>query len=119
MVGINSINISAGVQDIALTKHDSKEPLSAKIQTKDASGEESANARIEPLNTDGAAAREVVLEENVVLRISYDNGSGRFIYSGVDKATGDVVRQYPPEGVLKLLAQRREEAAGLLIDEAT
>ncbi|NQV20902.1 MAG: flagellar protein FlaG [Rhodospirillales bacterium] len=119
MVGINSINISVGVQEITLTKHESREPLSAKIQTKAASGEEAANTRIEPLNTGGETAREVVLEDNVVLRISYDNGSGRFIYSGVDKATGDVVRQYPPEGVLKLLAQRREEAAGLLIDETT
>lgn len=83
-------------------------------------GEQTASAKLEPIAPDGdSGIREVMIEDNVVLRIAYDDDSGRFVYSGVDKETGDVVRQYPPEGILKLLAQNREEAAGLLFDEET
>lgn len=83
-------------------------------------GDQTAVAKLESVTPKAdSAPREVLIEDNVVLRIAYDDDSGRFVYSGVDKETGDVVRQYPPEGVLKLLAQNRVEAAGLLVDEET
>jgi len=129
MVGINSINISAGVKDVVVTPPETKSTpknstasATAPVTVTAATGAENigASSKLEPISSNvNSAMREVMIEDNVVLRISYDDDSGRFIYSGVDKLTGDVVRQYPPEGVLKLLAQNKIEAAGLILDEET
>jgi uncharacterized FlaG/YvyC family protein len=129
VVGINSINISAGVKDVVVTPPETKSTpknspagATAPVTVTAATGAENigASSKLEPISSNvNSAMREVMIEDNVVLRISYDDDSGRFIYSGVDKLTGDVVRQYPPEGVLKLLAQNKIEAAGLILDEET
>lgn len=118
MVGINSINISIGVTEFTPPKPESKEPLHSASSVGEDSGDTKITSQIEPLKSKGGVGpREIQLDDNIVLRISFDDDSGRFIYSGVDKATGEVVRQFPPEGVLKLLAQRHEDAAGLILDK--
>lgn len=124
MVGINSVNISIGVTDIAPPKPKPRDPIPTAQNVGDESGGVGANTRIDTLQSGGGAGgragpREIQLDDNIVLRISYDDDSGRFVYSGVDKTTGEVVRQFPPEGVLKLLAQHKQEAAGLVLDEET
>lgn len=50
------------------------------------------------------------------LRIDHDDEAGRFVYLNVDKKSGEVVKQFPPEDLLKFIAQFRE-TAGLLIDD--
>jgi uncharacterized FlaG/YvyC family protein len=118
MVGINAINITAGVKNVAVTPPAPKNGGGDAASTDNLAVSAPVSSQVEPsLSGQTSGVREVLLEDNIVLRISYDDDSGRFIYSGVDKTTGDVVRQYPPEGVLKLLAQHRADAAGLLIDE--
>ena len=53
---------------------------------------------------------------NSRLRVELDEGSGRFIYKSVDAETGEVIRQYPPEQVLRRLAFYRE-LQGLTVNE--
>lgn len=53
------------------------------------------------------------------LRIDVDDGSGRFVYKGIDIKTGDVVVQFPSEEILKLIAFNRERdgVEGIVVDE--
>ena len=53
------------------------------------------------------------------LRIDLDDASGRFIYQGIDTATGDVVTQWPAEDILKFVAfnREREGIEGIILDE--
>lgn len=49
------------------------------------------------------------------LRIDFDRAAGRFVYMGVNPNTGEVVRQFPPEAMLRQLAFVRQ-LAGLAVD---
>ncbi len=53
------------------------------------------------------------------LRINLDDGSGRFVYQGIDIKTGDVVTQFPSEDILKFVAfsREREGLEGIVVDE--
>ncbi len=53
------------------------------------------------------------------LRINLDDGSGRFVYQGIDINTGDVVTQFPSEEILKFVAfsREREGLEGIVVDE--
>jgi flagellar protein FlaG len=53
------------------------------------------------------------------LRINRDEGSGRFVYQGVDINTGDVITQFPSEEILKFVAFNRERDGleGIVVDE--
>ncbi len=62
-----------------------------------------------------AAAEDVAQGDGVRLSISYDEGTGRFIYRGLDPSTGEVVRQYPPDELLERAARLRE-LRGVAID---
>ena len=53
--------------------------------------------------------------ENVRLSISFDKAVGRFIYRGIDRETGEVVSEYPPEEILDRIAAMREYA-GVIVD---
>ncbi len=50
------------------------------------------------------------------LQIDHDEETGRFIYKSVDKISGETVRQFPPEYMLKVLELHRN-AAGLVMDD--
>jgi uncharacterized FlaG/YvyC family protein len=56
------------------------------------------------------------LPSNTKLEIEKDKKTGTFIYRSVDPETGEVVRQWPPEEILKLRAALRD-MEGLLVDE--
>ncbi|VAW05327.1 hypothetical protein MNBD_ALPHA01-395 [hydrothermal vent metagenome] len=53
------------------------------------------------------------------LRINLDDGSGRFVYQGIDINTGDVVTQFPSEEILRFVAfsREREGLEGIVVDE--
>ena len=51
------------------------------------------------------------------LRIDFDRAAGRFVYFGVNPNTGEVVRQFPPEAMLRQLAFVRQ-LAGLAVDSS-
>ncbi len=49
------------------------------------------------------------------LSIDQDEATGRFVYKVIDIDTGEVVRQFPPEEILRIVASIRD-AEGLVID---
>ena len=53
--------------------------------------------------------------DDLRLSISFEKSIGRFVYRGVDRETGEVVREYPPEEVIERIAHLRE-IAGITID---
>ena len=52
--------------------------------------------------------------QNERLSISRDESTGTFVYRSIDKATGDVLRQWPAESMLQFKAYLRQE--GLAVD---
>lgn len=49
------------------------------------------------------------------LSIAQDEATGRFVYRVIDINTGEVLRQYPPDEILRIVARIRE-AEGLVLD---
>ena len=58
------------------------------------------------------------VDTNVKLRINHDEGTGRYVYQGIDKVSGEVVNQFPSEEILKFLKSSRE-VEGLILDTET
>ncbi|UTW54194.1 flagellar protein FlaG [Kordiimonas sp. SCSIO 12610] len=55
---------------------------------------------------------------NTTLRIEQDEATGRFVYQSIDNASGEVLRQFPPEQILEFLAFYREPEGIVVDDEA-
>jgi flagellar protein FlaG len=90
-----SINTSAGHQ----TNEAEQEPLTA-----------------QQLDKVAQQLQDFVGDMNRGLQFSVDKNSGRDVIKVVDKESGDLIKQYPSEEVLSLVA-KLSEAAGALIDE--
>jgi len=52
---------------------------------------------------------------NIKLQFTEDDDSGRMVVKVLDRDKDEVIRQIPPESMLKM-AQRMEELSGMLID---
>ena len=52
------------------------------------------------------------------LSIEFNEEANRFIYRAIDKETGEVVTEFPPEEVIRQIARFRE-IAGLVLDAQT
>lgn len=50
------------------------------------------------------------------LSIDVDEGTGLFVYKGIDTDSGEVVSQFPAEEILSLISQFRE-SEGIVLDE--
>jgi len=66
------------------------------------------NELLEEVMGDGFIDRE--------LRISLDEDSERFVYETVDLESGEVLHQFPPEDLLRVISSIRE-FAGLILDQ--
>lgn len=75
----------------------------------------------DPLDRATSALEELLSEnelpKNTRLRIELDEEDGRFIYQSVDRETGGVVSQFPPEDILELLRTFRSPT-GIAIDDS-
>jgi len=60
-------------------------------------------------------ADEAFAKDDLRLSISFNKDVGRFIYRGIDRETGEVVKEYPPEEVVERIATIRE-IAGIAFD---
>ena len=60
-------------------------------------------------------ADEAFQDSAFKLSISYNEASGRFVYKGVDRETGEVVREFPAEEMLDRIAKLRT-MTGVSID---
>lgn len=72
----------------------------------------------DPLVKAAETIREFVPQEGpeTELRIDKDDETGRFIYKSVDKESGEVIKQFPPETILELISQYRS-LEGLVVDD--
>lgn len=75
----------------------------------------------DPLEQAAEALEEFIPEfeqvPNTRLRIDKDDDTGRFVYYSVDDESGEVIRQFPPENILKFLSYYRG-LEGLLLDDS-
>lgn len=55
------------------------------------------------------AAKEYFQGREIEVRSSFDEDSGRFVHKVMDRATGDVIAQSPPEELLRFFASGRAE----------
>lgn len=92
--------------------------LSLKVKDEDQKSSLSAIER--PLEAAAALLEEIVPEvsqvSNTRLRIDQDQETGKFIYYNIDNESGEVVRQFPPESILKYLKQV-QSVEGLVLDD--
>jgi uncharacterized FlaG/YvyC family protein len=58
---------------------------------------------------------QAFVADDLRLSISFEKSIGRFVYRGVDRETGEVIREYPQEEVVKRIAHLRE-IAGITVD---
>jgi flagellar protein FlaG len=56
------------------------------------------------------------LPSNSKLQIEQDRETGTFIYRSIDSETGEILRQWPPEQLLKL-REDLSELEGMLFDK--
>ncbi len=56
------------------------------------------------------------LPDNSRLTIEHDKETGKFIYKTVDRETGEVIKQWPREEVLKAISAY-QKASGLIVDK--
>lgn len=54
---------------------------------------------------------------NASLQIDVSEETGGFVYKAVDRESGEVIKQFPPEEVLERL-ERKHKAQGLALDTA-
>ena len=55
------------------------------------------------------------MPSNTRLQIDQDKTTGTFIYRSIDTSTGEVIRQWPPEELLKL-RDAMKDMEGMLVD---
>lgn len=82
-------------------------------------GNRSSNGGRDPLERAAEQLQSLIPEgelSNTSLSIELDELSGRFIYQSIDNESGEVVRQFPPEELLRLLSIVRD-AEGIAVDE--
>ena len=90
-----------------ITSAESNAPEKQKLE-----GVTSSNSNFDELQQ---LTEQAFAADDLRLSISYEKSIGRFVYRGVDRKTGEVVREYPPEEVIKRIAHLRE-IAGITIN---
>ena len=76
--------------------------------------EGSAQSATEKMERTVAALNDVFDQTNVGLRFRVDDATGDTIVSVIDRDTGDVLRQMPPEEILRM-RQRLQELMGFCL----
>jgi hypothetical protein len=79
---------------------------------------QSANgpARLSAEEPDPARLKALLADPAVRVRAHRDDASARLVLQVVDRTTGDVIEQYPPDQLLRFYAALRE-SLGALVDE--
>ncbi len=69
---------------------------------------------LEMLEKKADAASSEIAHIGGRIEVDRDEGTGRFVMRVLDKSSGDVIRQFPPETVLRV-SERLNELSGMLI----
>lgn len=125
-------NIKGGGQVVSLKPANVRSPDSNGASPVEANGSAATALAVNPTQQPAAGlargedplvkAAEIIDEfvpddgPDTKLRIDKDDDTGRFIYKSVDKESGEVVKQFPPETILELISQYRS-LEGLVVDD--
>ncbi len=123
-------NIKSGGEVINLKPVSVQSPESNGAGSNATSGATATAAEISPRETENLVrgedplvkAAETIQEfvpqegPETELRIDKDDETGRFVYKSVDKESGEVIKQFPPETILELISQYRS-LEGLVVDD--
>lgn len=104
-----------------LLKSQQENRIDQTVPTKDILKEKGKKGLIQKLTGDELekikkATNEVLAQLNIQLDFEIDKTLGKVIVKVINKETGKVIRQIPPEEMLKI-AKRMEEMSGILIDK--
>ncbi|WP_461833347.1 flagellar protein FlaG [Desulfothermus sp.] len=104
-----------------LLKSQQENRIDQTVPTKDILKEKDKKGLIQKLTKDELekikeATNEVLAQLNIQLDFEIDKTLGKVIVKVINKETGKVIRQIPPEEMLKI-AKRMEEMSGILIDK--
>ena len=102
-------------------KSQQEEQIDQTVLNKDTLKEKDKKGLIQKLTKDELekikeATNEVLAQLNIQLDFEIDKTLGKVIVKVINKETGKVIRQIPPEEMLKI-AKRMEEMSGILIDK--
>ena len=133
MVDVNTVGvIPEGVRTRAASPSDQTSrpdandrpaPSNADPRSIEGSRQAEAGLSADNLPEDPVARAEKVINDVVSellgrkLRINRDEDSDRFVYQSIDRDTGDVLRQFPPEEILEILGKFRAPEGIVLDDE--
>jgi flagellar protein FlaG len=109
------IHQRAGVQD--LIRAQEERPAVAPPEPTDTGSSDDQGGAAGQQQQDRAdrVLRNAFANENIRLKIEVDKETGDFIYLGIDSETGEVVKQYPPDEIVRRVKHYRD-VAGLAVD---
>jgi flagellar protein FlaG len=94
---------SAAESDPASDARKAQFPLASQSD-RTARGENQTAHRLDKIGEIMEAKLSELLGLNIRLSIEQDQEAGVFVYKAVNRATGEVIRQYPTEEMLKLMS---------------
>ena len=114
-------DISRSAQTVLETPTNEASNASAQVTATDRgnTGNRNTSTQQDPLDRAAEALQSLLPAEDIAntsLRIQIDEGSGRFVYQSIDNDSGEVVRQFPPEDLLRLLSNVRD-VEGIAVDD--
>lgn len=109
------IDATTGILAVPVTAADPARPAQRKLGSQDESKPPVEEKAAQTVETALRSMETPLLGQHERLSISRDETTGTFIYRSIDRATGEVLRQWPVEAMLQFKAYLRH-AEGVLID---
>jgi uncharacterized FlaG/YvyC family protein len=107
---------ATGAVATKLTPREAGVPQAAKPETARPVAPAGNSEALKQLEEEINGAMDRLLASNLRLRIEADTAAGAYVYKGIDRDTGEVKKQWPPEKILSLRAFLRA-LDGVLVDE--
>ncbi|MEQ1887875.1 MAG: flagellar protein FlaG [Alphaproteobacteria bacterium] len=104
-LSVTSIGVSAGAS-----------PLRASSQTKVEAANTFNTDTLPSTEPQPAKAQTSHAQQTTHLSIVHDEATNRYVFKSIDPDTGEVIRQYPTEQMLSLIASVRR-TSGLTVDK--
>jgi uncharacterized FlaG/YvyC family protein len=108
------IHQRAGVQDL-LRVQEERPPVAPLEPADSGSSDDQEGTASHQQGSADRALQTAFAKDNIRLKIEVDKETGDFVYLGIDSETGEVVKQYPPEEIVRRVRHYRD-VAGLTVD---
>jgi len=110
--------IGVGSKAIAQASTDQDKEIAQSHQTvqKDKPTSEETSTAVEEINREVEQINDQLSALNRSIRFSVDDSTHDIVVRVVDKESGEVIKELPPENILKL-RERMKELSGLMVEE--